>query len=97
MNHRPAAAFDIVDQDVETAEAVDDPLNQACDFFNLDKIGLKNKMRMAGISKVLFQALEFLLPVKLVQSYPDPVFCQGQPDFFADTLDSTQNEGYFSI
>ena len=86
MNNGPAAAFDIVDQNVKTAEMIDDPLNQAGCFFNFKQIGFKDKMGAAGIGEILFQPLEFFFPVKIIQGYLYPLLRQGQPDLFADTL-----------
>lgn len=97
VNDRPAAAFDVVDQDVKPAVFFDYALDKAWDFFDFQQIGLNDQVFLARIGKVPLQVRQLLFPVKIIQHHLNAPLCQRQTYAFADTFNGTEYEGNFLV
>ncbi len=97
VDHRPSAAFNVVDEDVKPAEMIDDLTDQLRYFINLEQVGLNNQVLAAGIAELFLQTLKFFFPVEIIQGNLHPLRCQGETDAFADSFYGAQDQSDLTV
>jgi hypothetical protein len=97
VDHRPSAAFNVVDEDVKPAETIDDLADQLWYFIDLEQVGLNNQVLPAGVAELLFHTFKFFFPVEIVQGNLYSPICQGETDSFANSFDGAQDEGDLTL
>ena len=97
MDDGPAAALDVVDQDVEASEALDHGLCHEGDVLGLPQVRLKDEMLPAGGGQVASEVSQFFLPVEISYRNCGAGLRQSQRDGLADALDAAEDERRSSI
>ena len=97
VDHRPSAAFNVVDEDVKPAELVDDLTDQRRYFINLEQVGLNNQVLAAGIAEIFLQIFKLFFPVEIIQGNLYPLCCQGETDFFTQSFYGAQDQSDFAV
>jgi len=69
MYNRPPAAFDVIDQDIETAEAVCNVPDETWNLFGIGEVDSADQKLGSRVSEILFSLREFLFPVVPGQGY----------------------------
>ncbi|MCU0299941.1 MAG: hypothetical protein MUF33_15745 [Candidatus Nanopelagicales bacterium] len=97
VDHGPAAALDVVDQDVEAAEAAGHRVDERRNGLHLPQVRAQDHGSAGRARQFALERRQFLLPVEPGHGDRDPGLGQGQGNGLADPFDAPQHQRRLAV
>ncbi len=95
MDHRPAAAFDVVDEDVQATEAIDHPCHHIGNGGCVEQVGVQDQVRGTRAFEIGLHGRLAFGPVEPGGRHADAALEQIHGNGLADAFDRSEDQGDF--